>query len=182
MIITISGTAGSGKSTVAKLVAKKLGYKHYSLGDLQRTLAKQKGISLRELGELEKHDDSFDRKLDEMQRELGKKEDNFVIDGRLSFHFIPHSVKIFVTADESVRAARINKDLQAGNRTEEQTQQIVKSMAERKQQELDRWVTYYDVNPYDTTQYDFLLDSSSLSPEEMADEVMMFIAKLSESL
>ena len=33
MIIAISGKAGSGKSTIAKLVAKKLGLKHFSSGD-----------------------------------------------------------------------------------------------------------------------------------------------------
>ena len=47
MIITISGIAGSGKSTVAKLLAKKLNCKHYSVGDFMRQIAKEKNIPLR---------------------------------------------------------------------------------------------------------------------------------------
>ncbi|MCB9493545.1 MAG: (d)CMP kinase [Epsilonproteobacteria bacterium] len=39
MIITIDGPAGSGKSSVARALAKKLGYYHLSTGLLYRTLA-----------------------------------------------------------------------------------------------------------------------------------------------
>ena len=42
MIIAISGKAGSGKSTVAKLLASKLRLRHYSIGDLMREMAKEK--------------------------------------------------------------------------------------------------------------------------------------------
>ena len=47
MIIAISGKAGSGKSTIAELLAKKLKLKHYSIGNLMREMAKKKNISLR---------------------------------------------------------------------------------------------------------------------------------------
>ncbi|MBI2112124.1 AAA family ATPase, partial [Candidatus Woesearchaeota archaeon] len=83
MIITISGTAGSGKSTVGKLLAKKLKYKHYSMGDLQRQIAEQRGITLLELGKLEETDPSIDKELDQKQIQLGKTENKFIIDGRL---------------------------------------------------------------------------------------------------
>ncbi len=39
MIVTIDGTAGSGKSTTAKLVAQKLGYKYIDSGATYRALA-----------------------------------------------------------------------------------------------------------------------------------------------
>jgi len=109
-IITINGTAGSGKSTVAKLLAKKLDYKHYSMGDFQREIAEEKGISLLELGKLEEKDKSIDEEVDQMQIDLGRKEDNFVIDSRLGFHFIPNSIKIFLDADFEERAKRILAD------------------------------------------------------------------------
>ena len=38
MKITISGKAGSGKSTIARGLAKKLELKHYSIGDLMRLM------------------------------------------------------------------------------------------------------------------------------------------------
>ena len=56
MIITISGIAGSGKSTVAKLLAKKLNYNHYSIGEFMRDIAKEKNTSLLELSNLAETD------------------------------------------------------------------------------------------------------------------------------
>ena len=46
MIITISGKAGSGKSTVAKELAKQLNLQHFSIGDIMRKMAKEKNISV----------------------------------------------------------------------------------------------------------------------------------------
>ena len=42
MKITISGPIGSGKSTVSKILAAKLGYKHYSIGGFMRDIAKKR--------------------------------------------------------------------------------------------------------------------------------------------
>ena len=89
MIITISGIAGSGKSTVAKLLAKKLNYKHYSIGDFMRQIAKERKLTLLELSKQAEKDNSIDKELDKKQIELGKTKDNFVIDSRLGFHFCP---------------------------------------------------------------------------------------------
>ena len=89
MIITISGAPGSGKTTVARLLAKKLGYRHYSIGDLRGEIALRKGITIDELNKLGEKDPSSDREVDEYLESLGKKEDNLVIDCRMGFHFIP---------------------------------------------------------------------------------------------
>lgn len=55
MIITIDGPAGSGKSTVGKLLANKLGYLHISTGILYRAVgwkANQEGIPLTDVPKL----------------------------------------------------------------------------------------------------------------------------------
>ncbi|MBI2654170.1 nucleoside monophosphate kinase [Candidatus Woesearchaeota archaeon] len=87
MRITISGKAGTGKSTVAKLLAHKLNLKHYSIGDLMRAMAKEKGITLLELNQLAEQDKSIDLELDDKLKELGQEKDNFVVDGRLTAFF-----------------------------------------------------------------------------------------------
>jgi cytidylate kinase len=48
MIISIGGTHGSGKSTIAKMLAKKLNWPHYYMGGLRRETAKKKGLTLAE--------------------------------------------------------------------------------------------------------------------------------------
>lgn len=175
MIITIGGKAGSGKSTIAKLLAKKLNLKHYSIGDLQRQIAKEKGISLMELSKLEEKDDSIDRELDRKQIELGKKEDNFVIDGRLSAFFIPNAgFKLFLDAEEEARAERILKDQRAeeNNISRDET---IKCMNEREKSENKRFIAYYGFNPYDKAKYDFTIDTTNLKPNEIIDTILKMI-------
>ena len=176
MIITIGGRAGSGKSTIAKLVAKRLGLRHYSMGDLQRQLAREKGLSLTELGKLEEKDDSVDKELDNKQKELGKKEDNFVIDGRLSALFIPNAVKIFLDADEEIRAKRILKD----ERVEENNIDIKKTIENtraREESENIRYKKYYGYDCYDKSNYDHVIDTSGLSVKEVVNEVLDIVNK-----
>ena len=43
--ITISGVIGSGKSTVAKMLAQKLKWQYYSTGMAQRKIAEEMGIT-----------------------------------------------------------------------------------------------------------------------------------------
>jgi len=46
MIISISGLPGSGKSTVAKILAEKLGFERIYMGAIFRKMADQKGVSI----------------------------------------------------------------------------------------------------------------------------------------
>lgn len=178
MIITISGSLGSGKSTVAKLLAKKLGYKHYSMGDFQRELAKERGISLLELSKLEEKDKSLDKIVDQKQKDLGKKEDKFVIDSRLGFHFIPHSVKVFLDVDEKESAKRIFNHLRPGEKENATLEKTEENIRIRKQSEQKRYQEYYNLNLHDKANYDFVLDTTNISAEEVIQEILKHIGKL----
>ncbi len=171
MIIVTGGRAGSGKSTIARLVAKKLNLKHYSMGDLQRSIAKEKGISLLELGKLEEKDPTIDKDLDNKQKVLGEKEDNFVIDGRLSAFFIPKAIKIFLDADEKTRAERILKD----NREIEKNSNIdktIKNMNKREKSENKRYKQYYGLDCYNKDNYDVVIDTTNLTIEQVVNKVI----------
>ena len=171
MIITISGTPGSGKSTVAKLIAKKLNYKHYSMGDLQRSIAEKRGMHLMELSKLEEADSSIDKEVDQTQANIGKKEDNFIIDGRISYHFIPHSVKVFLDVDLKEAAERIYK----AKREEESFKDIKdaeKHIKRRIKSEKRRYKNYYNIDCYDKSNYDILLDTTNMSIEEVVDTLL----------
>ena len=107
MKIAISGNAGTGKSTLAKKLAKKLGYRYHGMGNIQRKIAKQHGVSIIELGELERTDPSIDNEIDDIQRKIGENEEDFVIDSWLGAHFVPTAYKIFLYGDLEERAKRI---------------------------------------------------------------------------
>jgi len=182
MIITLSGTAGSGKSTVGKILAQKLKLKHYSTGDFMRELAKQRNLSLEEIGKIAEGDHSIDTQLDKRQIDLGKKEDDFIIDGRLSFHFIPNSIKIFLDADLKLRAERIQKDILIKNlRKEERAdslRDIIENMKKREDSERKRYQKYYQVNPYDHKNYDLVIDTSTINAEQVASKIIKILEKI----
>ena len=179
MIITISRPAGSGKSTVGKLVAKKLGYTYYSMGSIQRQIAEERGITLLELGKMEETDKSIDEDIDRKQKEMGNKEDNFVMDSRLGFHFIPESLKIYIDSDIDVRAKRIFHD-QLSDRSAEKNLSVEDTKRKiqlREASEIKRYKKYYAVNPYDVSNYDLVIDGSEMTIEGNADAIIEFIQK-----
>lgn len=171
MIITISGIAGSGKSTAAKSLAKKLGYKHYSIGDFMRELAKEKGMTLLELSREAEKNNVVDKELDNKQIELGKTEDNFVIDSRLGFHFIPNSIKVFLEVDLNEAAKRIFSE----KRKHEQYKDInesVEKIKTRINSEDKRYKEYYNINYQDRKNYDIIINTTKTTPEEVVEMII----------
>ena len=174
MIIAISGKPGSGKSTTAKQVAKKLGYKHYSMGDLQREIASERGLTIKQLGDLESKDPTIDKQIDERQRQLGQTEDNFVIDGWLSAHFIPKAIKIFLDVDIEEGIRRIF----AQKRSKEKYRDLdhaAKEIKERHEVNKKRWMEYYNFQYDDLSAYDLVIDTTDKKQEEVADKIVSFV-------
>jgi len=176
MIITISGIAGSGKSTVAKELAKKLKYKHYSIGDFMREMAKERKVSLLELSKQAEEDRSIDKELDKKQTRL-KKEDNFVIDSRLGFYFIPKSIKVFLGVELNEAAKRILKE----KREHEQYRDIQESIEKIKtriKSEDKRYSGYYRVDYHNQKNYDLVIDTTNLKIDEVLNKILEFLNKI----
>ncbi len=174
MNIVIGGKAGSGKSTVAKIIAKKLGYGHYSTGDFMRQMADERGMTIVGIQKLAETDPSIDEELDERQKNIGKTNDNFVIDSRLGFLFVPNAVKIFLDCDDKVRAERIFKDTRPKERnvTLAMTQQNIRK---RETSENKRYEKVYGFNCYDKSHFDLTIDTTKLTIAQVARAAMEFI-------
>ena len=168
MIVTINGTPGSGKSTLAKYLAEKLKMRHYSMGDLRRKMALEKGMTIEELNKLGEKEAWTDKEVDEYQKKLGEKEDNFVIDGRLSWHFIPHSIKLLVKVDIKKAAKRVFKENRASEKKYKNANEVLEEMKERINSDVRRYKKYYGINNlYDIKNYDIIIDTSYLNMDEM---------------
>jgi CMP/dCMP kinase len=175
MIITISGKPGSGKSTVAKLIAQKISYRFYSVGDLMGEIAKRRGMSLLELSAFAEKTDEIDRELDAMQISLGKK-DNFVIDSRLGFHFLPKSRKIFLDVDLEEGAKRIFGTARDDEKENISLKETIKNIKTRIASEKKRYRDYYGIDDFHaSSNFDFVLDTTSIPAEEAADRVIKFL-------
>ncbi len=172
MKITITGKIGSGKSTVAKEIAKKLNYKYYSVGMLMGELALKRGISLMELSKIAEKDKEVDFYLDKRQKQIGK-ENNLVMDSRLGFHFIPDSFKIFLDVQLEESARRVFQDRK--NRADEKfssLQNAKNQIKAREESEKKRYNGYYKINPYDLKHYDLVVDTTEISADEVVEKIL----------
>lgn len=174
MQISICGTPGSGKSTVAKIIAEKLGYKYYSVGELRRKAADKRGLTIYEFNQLKEDTDTY---FDNMQKEIGKKEGNFVIEGRLSFHFVPKSLKIFFKTDLRKAAERVFKDPRSTEKKHRNVNGVLEEMKKRMDDDKNRYMKHYNLDPYDENNFDVVLDTTSLSVNEVAEKAMEEIRK-----
>ncbi len=171
MIITISGIPGSGKSTVAGIVAKKLGMKHVSVGDILREMAERRGITILEISKLAEKDKSIDIELDNKQKELAGK-DKLVIDSRLGFHFVPKSFRVFLDVTPEEAGRRIF-NAQRVKETENITlEKTIENIKRRKLSEEIRYMKFYKVNPFDFSNYDLIIDTTKLKPEQVAEKII----------
>lgn len=160
-IITIAGLAGTGKSALCKAIQAELGWKKYSAGDLLRQMAAERGMTINEIDEAARHDSSIDHALDDRTTALGQNEQDFVIDGRLAWKFIPHSFKIFMTCDEEIRLSRVaHRDGISIETARERTKH-------REEAITDRYKTHYNIDNFlDPKNFDLCLDTTSMSVEE----------------
>jgi cytidylate kinase len=182
MRITISGMPGSGKTTVAKIIAERLKLKYYYIGTIQRDIAKQKGITINELLKLSETDPSSDKFLDDYLVKLGETEDDFVAEGRTAAHFIPDSIKLFIAVDVKVGAERIWKDINENGAGNARNEQIASSLAEQvkiTQARIDsdqlRYRKYYNIDIFDKGMYDLWLDTTGMTIEQVVDKILRFI-------
>lgn len=182
MIISVGGYMGSGKSTLAKQLAEKLGWKYYYIGGLRRTKAKERGMTLAEYNKLGEIDPTTDSEVDSYQTELGQKEDNFVIEGRASWNFIPQSLKIYLEVDQRVAAERIFGDLQKSTTRNEDhelktVEEVLESLKKREQSDRVRYQKYYGFDVYDPNHYDLVIDTSSLAPGQVFELIWSFVSE-----
>ena len=93
-----------------------------------------------------------------------------MIDGRLSWHFIPTSFKVFLDVDPDVGAKRIYDASQKGERDDEKAygsvEEVKQFIADRVASDVRRYQKYYGVDFLDRSNYDLVLDTTNLTIDE----------------
>jgi len=163
MIITVSGPHGTGKSTYAARLADALRIRHVSAGALFRRIAKEKRISLEDLGEKALEDSSIDKLVDERTRAEAEK-GNVVVDGQLAGWVLKDrsDLRIYLTAPEDVRLERIAK-------RDKVTLEKARVQTERRESvQRERYSRHYGFQVEDRSIYHLVLDTSLGSIEDTA--------------
>lgn len=185
MIITLAGLSGAGKSTIKKMLAERLGQKSYSMGDMRAEYAKAHGLTVDELIARDMETGEADTLVDAFQAELGKREDNFIVDGWMSWFFIPQSVKIFLDIDPQEGARRIFQEQQEhpNHRVDERpykdAEDVQETLKKRVLQNRIRYERLYGVDFLDRSYYDLVIDTTTLPPEEVTHRILSFISSRS---
>jgi CMP/dCMP kinase len=167
--IAISGKSGCGNTTVSTLLSQKLGIKliNYTF----RQLAAEKGLTLAQVIENAKTDDSYDRYVDTHQVELAKKE-SCVLGSRLAIWMLKEAdVKIYLLASDELRAKRIL------NREGGDLEQIKSFTAMRDSEDTKRYRKLYGIDNNDYSAADIKVDTSCNVPEEIVDSILEQLAR-----
>ncbi len=178
MIISITGLPGSGKTTVRNALAEQLGFKRYSMGDVFGKLALKHNMTIGEFNSFAIGKPEIDHEVDNYQTEIAAQEDNFIIDGRLSWHFIPQSFKVFLDVDLAEAAKRIFAAKQA-DPTSRQDEPNYASASEveaaiRSRLEVDstRYQGLYGVDYLNRSNYDLVIDTTKIPANEVVSLIL----------
>lgn len=169
LTVTVGGLAGTGTSTLCRLLAAHLDLPYTYAGSLFRQEAARRNLSLAEFGQLCQDDPSVDRSLDDRQLEL-LQEGGVLLEGRMAGWLAAHhdvdAFTVWVVCDEDERMRRITE--RDGGDVEAQRRRT----REREASEYARFAEYHGADLTDLSIYDLVLDSTHMAPTALADAVV----------
>jgi CMP/dCMP kinase len=188
MIITITGNPGSGKSTVAKILKEKLVAERIYIGGIFRLLAKEKNMTIEEFLSYSKNHPNIHQQTDgrarDEARELSKQGHTVIAEGRVLYHFIPESFKIFISVTSEAGAERIWQDLNDEEASKSRNEQQVKSLEETKEKikhrvekDKTRYKDLYGIDITDKSQFDLVIDTTNITAKEAAQQILNKLPK-----
>lgn len=165
--ITISGFAGSGKSSVGKIIQEKLKFEFISVGNYSRDFAKNHyNLSINEFQEKCKIEPELDILIDKKFREQCNNKDHLVIDYRLGFYFIKNALHVLLKVSDEIASKRISSD----NRTNEKTGDD--DIKVRNEAMRNRFQQNYHVDFTNEDNYDLVINTDKLTIYQVADQIV----------
>ncbi len=169
MIITISGSPGTGTTTLARRLSAELGIRWINSGELFRKIAGEKNISVREMNKLAERGPEIDYQIDDAQRALAK-EGPGIFEGRLSGHLLDADLKIFLKTGQKVRAERISQ------RESKLFEDALQETRVREESEARRYRKYYNIDINDLSVYDLVVDTGKFNEQGTFSIVMAAVS------
>jgi predicted cytidylate kinase len=168
--VTLSGNAGSGKSTVGKLIAEKLGCEFVSVGNFSRKFAEREfGLSINAFQDKCKQNPELDDLIDQKFKDYCNEHSNIVADYRLGFKFVENAFHILLKVSDKVAFSRIIQS----NRKHESTN--LESIIKRNQDMRQRFIDKYEADFTDESNYNLVIDTDKFSSESIADLITLKI-------
>lgn len=169
--ITITGDLYSGKSSVAKGACEAMDYTYFSVGELQRKLAVEKGMSIMEYNDYMFHN-NLDHEVDNRTMQIGIENENFIFDARLAWHFIPNSFKIYFKVDIDIAVERAMKSKRGKSENYASRQEAKERIIGRRRLEVTRFNEMYNIDIDNDSNYDLVIDTSHMTMEEVIEKTI----------
>lgn len=174
-VVAISGDLGSGKSSVAKVLAQLLGVELVSTGDIHRSIADRMRVSTLELNRIAEQDARIDDRVDDTLRDLANSSRPLVVDSRMAWWFVPDAFSVHLTASLEVGARRIlARTAQAVEAVEEyssEAEALMKIRA-RAASERRRFRSLYEVDTSRLRNYDVVIDTTTATVGQVVDDIV----------
>lgn len=172
MIVTITGMPGSGKTTIGRALARKLGCKFLSIGTLRGEMAQQRGMTIDELNRLGEQQRWTDEEVDTLQQRLGMLNSDLVVDGWVSYHFIPHSFKVWLDVDPDEAARRVYADQRPDEPHHERVEDVGRMLTQRFEHSVKRYRHHYGIELTPDEGFDLRLDTTHLAPDQAVERIV----------
>jgi len=170
MIITLSGLPGSGTSTVAGILSSCTGFEVISAGNIFRQMAEERGLTLKEFGELASSDTAIDQQIDRHQKKIASDAKSagkdMIVEGRLSAWMAEPDLAVLITAPLDIRAGRIV------HRENVLMADAISQVKEREACEAGRYLEYYGINVDDLGVYDLVINSAKWDQRGVAGIIL----------
>ena len=162
--ITIFGLAGTGTSTVGKMLAAQCMCTFVSTGGIFREQAKEAGVTMQEYNKMAEKDPSIDQKLDARIVEIGKLHENLVLESRLGWYFVPDSLKVKFVCDEAERFARV------AHRDSLSFEEAQRLSEIRENSHAERFKKLYGIDDYgDDKHFDLVINTTHIRAHEVLE-------------
>ena len=164
--ITITGDLYSGKSSVAKGICEAMDYTYFSVGELQRKLAVEKGMSIIEYNDYV-FQNNLDHEIDCRTVTIGIENDDFIFDARLAWHFIPQSYKIYFKVDIDIAVERAMQSKRGKSENYTSRQEAKERIIVRRGLEVTRFNEMYNIDLNNDKNYDLVMDTSHMTMDQV---------------
>ncbi|MGC4807360.1 AAA family ATPase [Micromonospora sp. DT233] len=170
--IVFNGDLGSGKSTVSVEIAKRLGLRRVSVGDLYRQMAQERQMTALQLNLHAELDQAVDGYVDQLQQKIAASGESLVMDSRLAWHFFTDALKVHMITEPTEAARRVLARPSGPAESYATLAEAKAKLRERSESERSRFIVRYGVDKARLRNYDLVCDSTRATPEQVIAHIV----------
>lgn len=169
--ITVSGVSGVGKGTITETVAKDLGLQKIVMGDIFRSIAKQRNMGLENFSAV--REDEIDYEIEKTCLELAMA-GNVVLDGRMTGMAAGNNAdcRLLVECEMGKKSLRVAK------RENISPQEATTRLKARDASDSAKYLQLYGFDCSDRSFYDAIIDTTNMDIETSKKEAVKIVRQI----